>query len=100
MAAMLWVFALAAAPGATAHTHAPARLGERSLQRFERELLGPRHATEHGPRAWTVHRRSGGLNRQAGIPVVSSVREATRVSSDEPFERVVFDMMRRRGWLV
>jgi hypothetical protein len=93
LAAMLWVIALGTAP-ATGHTHPPSRLDERLLQRFERELLGPRHAAEHAVERRALRRaRADWRRRPASERRRLRTRAATaatqaRAAADAPADEV------------
>ena len=94
LVAMLWVLALVAAPVAAAHTHAPGRLDERSLQRFERELLGPRHAAEHAVerralrRARAAWRRRPASERHRIRARAAAAAKRARAAADAPADEV------------
>jgi hypothetical protein len=93
LAAMLWVIALPTAP-ATAHTHAPSRLSEHALQRFERALLGPEHAAEHARerrslrRARSAWRRRPASERRRVRARAAAAASRARAAADAPADRV------------
>ena len=96
LAVMLWGIALGAAPAATAHTPAPGRLDERSLQRFERSVLGPRHAAEHAGQRRALRqaraaarRRPASERRRLRARATAAARQArARAAADAPADEV------------